>query len=185
MSLDLQSFPEYSAKLKPNTLVYFAGPAERSIIKIGFTKWPRCRIRDLASWSPVPLELFAVAPGNLKTERKLHWHFVGCHSHREWFRATPELLDLIARVEVAGVLPDEIQNIVVPSRFVLPGQKVRGGNFIPTEKRRAVALRSAKLFGAPRPKGFQVSEESRRRMSESAVRGWAKRRARQAGEVSP
>lgn len=108
--------------------VYFVGPEDRSIIKIGFTCNPPNRLSGLMCWSPVPLQLLAVAPGDVRDKQRLHWLFLEHFSHKEWFRAPPALLALIAEVERTETLPAATGQIVVPPHFRLPDQRKRGGS---------------------------------------------------------
>lgn len=62
------------------------------IIKIGFTRDVRQRMRNYPPMSP----LLAMHPGTLTLEKELHQQFAGSRSHgREWFLDTPELRDHI------------------------------------------------------------------------------------------
>lgn len=77
--------------------IYFMKPVGMDgPIKIGCSKWPDHRILNISAWSPVPLEMMAVAEGNHTLERHLHRQFQ--RSHREWFHPTQDLLDGIKAV---------------------------------------------------------------------------------------
>lgn len=76
-----------------NRYVYFMRPEGMAgPIKIGCSNKPARRLLALGVWSPFPLEVVAVAPGNLATERMLHERFGDDLWHHEWFRASPRLL---------------------------------------------------------------------------------------------
>jgi len=65
-------------------------------IKIGVSASPKSRLDMLATWSPTPLELVAVIPGDAALERNIHECFADYHSHREWFNAGPRLVAALA-----------------------------------------------------------------------------------------
>ena len=90
--------------LKPKGMV---GP-----IKIGFTSGPSAehRLNYYAALSPFPLEMVVRIEANLSHERALHDHFADCHSHNEWFHATPRLLNMIARIKMGEPL-DEVVDL--------------------------------------------------------------------------
>jgi hypothetical protein len=87
------------------TFVYFVTPADRSMVKIGVSCNPEHRLSGLMTWSPVPLEILAFVPGTANDERALHRRYLRQHSHREWFRSTPEMLADIAAISRFGELP--------------------------------------------------------------------------------
>ncbi len=72
--------------------IYFAKPKDLDgPIKIGCSYRPAARLVALAIWSPFPLEIIAVAPGDFATERALHERFADELFHNEWFHASPRL----------------------------------------------------------------------------------------------
>lgn len=78
------------------TQVYFIKPVgANGPIKIGVSHHPKARLGQFCAWSPVPLELVLAIPGSMALERRIHRHFADAHSHREWFHATPRLLQFI------------------------------------------------------------------------------------------
>ena len=116
--------------------IYFMRP-QGSVgpIKIGCSRWPDKRLVEISHWSPVPLELIAVAAGSFKLERYLHEKFGDTRMHKEWFVATPELLAAIDRV-IGG------QSIMDACR-VMVGRPKRS-RWVPSDADRLV------VFG-PRP----------------------------------
>lgn len=60
------------------------------------------------TWAPVPLEIVATTPGDLKLERRIHGIFAAQHSHREWFNNSPELTHLIAALSDGQKISDLI-----------------------------------------------------------------------------
>lgn len=84
-------------------------------LKIGCSCWPWGRLKTLAAWSPVPLELAAMAPGDFALEERLHAKFEHLRLHGEWFRAEPELLKAVEAL-ARGVLKVD----ALPARKRLP-----------------------------------------------------------------
>lgn len=82
--------------MTPGARIYFIRPVSGGPIKIGVSKYVGQRLLQLASWSPVDLEILATTPGNLYDERAVHRAFAGQRLHREWFAPSPELLALDA-----------------------------------------------------------------------------------------
>jgi hypothetical protein len=86
------------------SMVYFIRAAD-GMVKIGTSTNVLKRVKDLASQSPVPLELVAVVPGNTTDEAALHDRFNDARDHGEWFRPVPELLEFI---DAAVMLSDAL-----------------------------------------------------------------------------
>lgn len=83
--------------------VYFLRPVGKAgPVKIGCSVDPSERLTTFMPWSPFPLEIAAVVPGNLELEDNLHDCFFDLHSHREWFHESPRITDLIDKLN-AGV----------------------------------------------------------------------------------
>lgn len=102
--------------------VYFLRPiGVDGPIKIGCSMWPEERLTTIASWSPIPLELAARLPGNMKLEGRFHARFAEYHSHGEWFRACPDLLSAIERIR-AGTF--DLDELPVTGRRPGPGRRV-------------------------------------------------------------
>jgi hypothetical protein len=84
--------------------VYFVKPIGLDgPIKIGCSFTPEGRLSALMTWSPWPLEIIATVRGDRDLEKNIHECFAHSHSHREWFRSTPELRAAIAKI--AGGAP--------------------------------------------------------------------------------
>lgn len=89
--------------------IYFLRPVgQPGPVKIGCSVFPERRVLDLARVSPIPLELAASGPGNHEIERRLHRMFKGSRLHMEWFAASPELSELIARFAAGLPITDLI-----------------------------------------------------------------------------
>lgn len=96
----MNQIPRYVYFVRPTGL---PGP-----IKIGCSTKPARRLTELGVWSPWPLEVIAVAPGDLSTEKALHELFADDRWHHEWFHASPRLAafvnDLKRNVPLADAL---------------------------------------------------------------------------------
>ena len=61
-----------------------------SFSKIGYSKNPKQRLRELQCANPFPLELAGTIPGSLATESKLHTEYRHKHVRNEWFDLSEE-----------------------------------------------------------------------------------------------
>lgn len=83
----------------PRTLMaddlYFIQDTECSAIKIGRSRNPHARLRELQAGNPHRLSLLAVAEG--RGEREFQWHraFSADRLCGEWFAVTADLLEMI------------------------------------------------------------------------------------------
>jgi len=94
-------------KKPPKNFVYFMKPVGMDgPIKIGCSGVPVYRLEALATWSPFPLEIITTTPGRSKDENFLHRCFAYCHLHREWFNATPLLLETIDAVSTGTTIAE-------------------------------------------------------------------------------
>jgi len=75
--------------------VYFIHAIENNQIKIGRSKNPEQRLKQLSTGSCVELKLIGKVPGGHNLERQLHLRFTHLRSNQEWFQATEELIDYI------------------------------------------------------------------------------------------
>ncbi len=78
------------------TSVYFLLSQSTGLIKIGFSKNPKARMRLFQCGSGDRITLLASEPGAGVRERALHRQFRTARSHGEWFRPAPDLLAYIA-----------------------------------------------------------------------------------------
>lgn len=86
--------------------VYFLRPeGERGPIKIGCSKMPTTRLRDVEIWSPIKLELIVAVEGDHREESILHQMFGDQRRHGEWFEYTDQLGQVIQYALRAGKLP--------------------------------------------------------------------------------
>lgn len=84
--------------LRPdNSYVYFLATADKRRVKIGHSRTPTKRIRNLQIGSSVKLTLLGKLTGSQAIERALHEKFEHHHIHGEWYRLEPEITDFIER----------------------------------------------------------------------------------------
>lgn len=87
-------------RMRPHQRVYFIKPIGMDgPIKIGCSQSPDGRRVTLATWSPFPLELIAETSGGFEIERQFHTLFGDDHIGREWFAASPRLMQVIAEIQ--------------------------------------------------------------------------------------
>lgn len=103
--------------------VYFVAPVGGGPIKIGFSGNPTNRMAGLISWSPVPLELLAFAPGFACDEKATQNLFLAQHQRNEWFQPSAALLALIDRVKSDGKLPEECRGVRETKHLIRHGKK--------------------------------------------------------------
>lgn len=95
-------------------LVYFLRPKGRKgPIKIGCSCTPATRLETFAAWSPWPLEVMGWVVGNYTDEQFLHRCFAESHQHREWFKASPHVLEIIAKILAAKTI-DAVRGEISP-----------------------------------------------------------------------
>jgi hypothetical protein len=70
-------------KRRSDGWVYFLAGA--GLIKIGWARDVRLRVREVQAMSPVELELVHQVLGSMDLETRLHRHFRGHRRHGEWF----------------------------------------------------------------------------------------------------
>ena len=93
--------------------VYFLKPVGLDgPIKIGCSRLPPRRLRDLMAWSPVALELLVGFRGDYRVERQIHNRFAKSHLHQEWFLPSPALLAGITALQ-RGVLYQEAFDLTI------------------------------------------------------------------------
>jgi len=105
----------------PTKKIYFLRPVgQRGPIKIGCSMEPTARLKHLAHWSPIPLELAGEVAGDHDVERRLHKMFAADRSHHEWFHPSAALEEIIARAAEGKSFADLLDmNIVLrPRRWV-------------------------------------------------------------------
>jgi hypothetical protein len=89
--------------------VYFLQGRVTGLIKIGFSKDPCGRARDIAAEASEPMNLLKICHGrNRDHEAALHRHFAHHRELGEWFRPGPDLLAFIATADKTTRTPQEI-----------------------------------------------------------------------------
>lgn len=89
--------------------VYFARPiGELGPVKIGCATMVEARLKQMLTWSPLPLEIVAQMPGGYTLERRFHIRFQDDRLHSEWFRWSPELQAAIDAVAAGGFDTDTL-----------------------------------------------------------------------------
>jgi hypothetical protein len=79
--------------------VYFIQSGE--FVKIGKTRDPKSRLRELQVGNPERLRILCVIPGGEEVEKEFHRKFNHLRRGGEWFIYTQEIDDLIALLSVA------------------------------------------------------------------------------------
>lgn len=98
--------------------VYFVRPVgHEGPIKIGCSELPEQRLKTLAEWSPYELEIAATVPGSFRLERDLHDRFFHLRIHREWFRAGPDLVGLVAALRSGVPLSEAVDLSIKTGRW--------------------------------------------------------------------
>ena len=107
--------------------IYFIRPiGAHGPVKIGCSKDPKGRAHTISIWSPVPLEIVAVAEGGHEYERALHERFAKDRMHGEWFAASSELTALIDSIAAGAALPRPVtRHRMNRDGLVALGEKIR------------------------------------------------------------
>lgn len=78
-----------------DTWVYFVQCTVTKRVKIGLSKDPHARLRDMQVGCATKLRLLAVTEGDYEYEQSLHARFRRYRLHGEWFHGAPELMTCI------------------------------------------------------------------------------------------
>jgi hypothetical protein len=90
---------EYNAARDRLGAVYVAHDDRAEMIKIGHSKLPTLRLRQLQTGCSGRLNLILIVAGCADVEKTLHWQFMEWRSHGEWFHDPQcQLSDQIARM---------------------------------------------------------------------------------------
>lgn len=100
------------------SVVYFLQCAETGRIKIGATDDLTTRVAAINSASCAPARLIAVVSGGKEVEGYLHARFAEDRVNGEWFRQSPELIE-IASAACYGRFP--YRDVAMPCRPVRDG----------------------------------------------------------------
>lgn len=80
----------------PTGFVYFIQSIDGGPVKIGYSKDPESRARNLQTAEE--LVVLATLPGSYKLEADLHHKYASIRMNGEWFQDAPELMEFIAHV---------------------------------------------------------------------------------------
>jgi hypothetical protein len=77
--------------------IYFIVDYDKREVKVGYSKHPQQRLKELKTSNSGNLVLTKIVPETRTDEKKYHKIF--CHSkiRREWFKLTPEIEEFINR----------------------------------------------------------------------------------------
>jgi predicted component of type VI protein secretion system len=87
--------PVRSKMRAASSWIYFAQASEGGPVKIGTSRNPAARIRELSVASATGLRLLTQEEGGRRDELELHRRFADARMHGEWFQPVPELLEYI------------------------------------------------------------------------------------------
>jgi len=104
----------FGEQFPPGKWVYFVGPMDRSVVKIGttWTVYERV-VKQLQAQSVIPLALFAVKPGDREVEQAFHARFAAYHSRGEIFNVAGDLGDWLDR-----------EGLAQPIQLLQPGRSI-------------------------------------------------------------
>ena len=88
-----------ATKRKPTGYVYFVQGCCGGAIKIGYSKEPERRLKELQTGYPDTLRILVLVPGTEKTEKYYQRKFEVHRLNGEWFRPEPEVLDKIKELK--------------------------------------------------------------------------------------
>ncbi len=86
---------QQECELVADGYTYFIEAAEANRVKIGFSKDPKARLKQLSSACPYPLKLIAAIPGPKSLEREYHRHFSTYRVQGEWFEMKGALVEYV------------------------------------------------------------------------------------------
>ena len=90
--LSQQTYNKYHTNGKrPRSWVYFMGNREAGILKIGSSRTPKSRLRELQVGCPYKLSILYMLPGGVKLERLLHDIYSRYKMNGEWFELKDDL----------------------------------------------------------------------------------------------
>lgn len=89
-------------------MIYFLEAQGLGIFKIGFTHHLYRRCKVIQATCPVPLKLVRWVRGGLKDERLLFMLFHKERLHGEWFKDSPALRELLAKLHEGQTFQPEM-----------------------------------------------------------------------------
>lgn len=93
-SLTLAYLNIHRGKTVPNKneFVYFIGSREFGFVKIGYSKNPKQRLKQIQTSVPFPVEILKAENGNKETETRYHLRFQKHNTYGEWFQIKEMLM---------------------------------------------------------------------------------------------
>lgn len=111
--------------MSKSSFVYFVKPTDAAgPIKIGCSVYPPHRLSALQLWSPVELEVVCTIAGTRSVENAIHQQFAKSRIRGEWFEATTELQQLIARLLAGDPIDQLVHSTPAASRLPSRPQKI-------------------------------------------------------------
>ena len=85
--------------------MYFVTTLDRKLCKLGWSRDPHRRYREIQAMFPRPVEILGQIPGEKALEQRLHRHFWGLRTHpqAEWFEVKGRLLALLEKLNLVEV----------------------------------------------------------------------------------
>jgi len=102
--LKKNNIPKFTGRLPkdstPKGYIYFVQGEFGGGIKIGYSKAPESRLKQLQTSYPDTLKILVLVPGSNKLEKDYHKEFENIKLNGEWFKPEKELLDVIEKLKV-------------------------------------------------------------------------------------
>jgi hypothetical protein len=99
MAEKLVATQRYRPAKLPTDLYFIETQCAQKHIKIGIASNMKDRLSTMQTHCPYPIKLLKLVPGAAEMEKDLHKRFIRDRLTGEWFRSSPELLELIASME--------------------------------------------------------------------------------------
>lgn len=100
-------------------MIYFASYVPSGPVKIGHTAATiKQKMSILQTYSPTPVILFRVMPGDTRHERGTHYLFRDNHIHGEWFHFHPAMLTVekVEPMDATWTLPRHLRRETFTAR---------------------------------------------------------------------
>ena len=96
------------------SFVYFIADLEKDVVKIGVSKNPKSRLKQLQTSNSNKLALLGYIEGNFPEEKQLHLYFGKYKKEGEWFSLDKDnfIIDYINSVNIMDCFVDRIQGKV-------------------------------------------------------------------------
>jgi len=182
--------------------IYFIGDPSSDTIKIGYSKNPWARVKDLQTGRTDKLAVVATVRTTDVSERRIHALFSEEHQAGEWFKVSPRIQRLITEIKAKRVCDDEtlidyVANYVATTKeteteteteeppIIPPGGR-RGKTLIPSDwkappiselppRARACAEKWTRASYETEAEGFVLYWQSERKMKADWRGTWANR----------